>query len=101
MAVLVVLTTAPNASSARKIAEGLVRKRLAACVTVLKGAFSVYRWRGKIEKAPEVQLLIKTTEGKFQALRRWMEKKHPYESPEIIGWRVSVGSAKYLSWINH
>ncbi|MBI4432942.1 MAG: divalent-cation tolerance protein CutA [Candidatus Omnitrophica bacterium] len=99
MAVALLLTTAPNSRMGKRLAEGLVQNRLAACVTILKGALSVYRWGGKVEKTAEVQLLIKTTARKSAAVRRWIEEHHSYEVPEIISLRVSAGSARYLSWI--
>ena len=96
---LLVLCTCPDAASAARIAETLVAERLAACVTRLPGARSVYRWQGAIEQADEVQLLIKTTRACFEPLRARLAALHPYEVPEILALPIEAGHAPYLDWL--
>ncbi len=97
--VLIVLCTCENQQQAASIAEALVEGRLAACVNVLPGVRSVYRWKGAVEGAEEVLLLIKTTRERFAAVRERIEVLHSYEVPEIIAVPLVEGSEKYLSWL--
>ncbi len=99
MAVRLILTTCPDAASAADIARALVERRLAACVTRLPGAVSVYRWKNAVEEAEEVQLLIKTTTERMLLLMETLADLHPYEEPEILAFDVAGGSPTYLSWI--
>jgi periplasmic divalent cation tolerance protein len=71
---------------------------LAACVTVLSGAESFYRWEGKMERAAEKVLFIKTTKARFSDVESYLKKSHPYELPEIIALKIQ-GSSEYLKWI--
>jgi len=96
---LVVLTTAPDRKTADSLAKALVREKLAACVSVSAGAVSHYRWKGKIERAREALLVIKTLDRKFPALEKFISKNHPYDVPELVALRVARGSRKYLSWL--
>ena len=99
MQALLVLCTCPDEASATRIAQALVAERLAACVTRLPGARSVYRWHGAIEQADEVQLLIKTTRAGFEPLRTRLAALHPYAVPEILALPVEAGHAPYLDWL--
>lgn len=99
MAVRLVLSTCPDEKVSAEIARALVGRRLAACVTRLPGAVSVYRWRGAVEEAEEVQLLIKTTAGRVPALIRSLAELHPYEEPEILVFAAAGGAPGYLAWI--
>lgn len=99
MAVRLVLTTCPDEDTAGHIARELVERRLAACVTRLAGARSVYRWRERLEEDAEVQLLIKTTEERVPALVAALRALHPYEEPECIAVPVTEGGEGYLGWI--
>ena len=96
---IVVLTTCPSAAEAEKLARDLVDSGLAACVSVIPQIRSFYRWKGAVEDATEWQLLIKTPESRFSALRERIEAVHPYEVPEIIALPIVAGSAKYLAWL--
>jgi len=96
---LLVFTTLPDASSARALAETLVAERLAACVNVLAPCESIYRWRGKVERAAETPLLIKTTRERYAALEAAVRAAHPYELPELIAVPVACGLAGYLDWV--
>jgi len=97
---LVVLCTCPDASTAERLAEQLVGERLAACVSVLPGVTSVYRWQGKIERAGEVLLLAKTRADRYAALEKSLASAHPYELPEIIAVPIHQGLEGYLAWID-
>lgn len=99
MAVLVCLSTCPDAASAAAIAEALVGERLAACVNQLPGLRSVYRWEGKVEHDEEVLLLIKTTPDRLAALTARLQALHPNELPELIAVEAAGGLAPYLSWV--
>lgn len=96
---LLVLNTCPNAKIAKQLATRLVREKLAVCINILPIAQSIYRWRGKVESAKEVLLLIKTTAGRYRGLEARIRTLHPYELPEIISVGITGGYAPYLSWI--
>ena len=95
----VVLTTAGSAEEANKIAEGLVQRRLAACVNMVGPMTSVYRWQGKVERAQEWLLLIKTTAGVADDVGDAIKELHSYELPEFLVIHASGGSPAYLAWV--
>ncbi|HRN81199.1 MAG TPA: divalent-cation tolerance protein CutA [Nitrosomonas europaea] len=99
--ILLVLTNFPNDTSARELAEMLVDRRLAACINILQGCTSVYRWQGLTETASEVPVLIKTTRQRYEAVEQAIKSLHPYELPEIIAVPVDNGLPAYLQWIAH
>ena len=76
-----------------------MEQQLAACVNILPGIESIYRWRGKVESAREWLLLIKTTAEKFPAVRDAIREVHSYELPECIAIAIEEGSEEYLEWI--
>ncbi len=96
---IVVLVTAPTPDRAAEIARALVDERLAACGNVVPGLRSIYRWEGKVQEDEEALLLLKTTRGRFEALRERVVALHPYDVPEVIALPVEAGSAPYLAWI--
>jgi periplasmic divalent cation tolerance protein len=96
---LLVLTNLPDRDAAEKLAHGLVERRLAACVNVLAGCTSIYRWKGVIENAQEVPVLIKTRSALYDELEAAINDLHPYEVPEIIAVPVVRGLAEYLAWV--
>lgn len=97
--ILIVMTNLPNAQAAEAIASTLVEARLAACVSLLPAVQSVYRWQGKVERATEVTLLIKTTQRHYAALEAAIRAAHPYELPEVIALPVTTGLPSYLQWV--
>jgi periplasmic divalent cation tolerance protein len=97
---IVVLNTCASAEEAEKIARGLIDARLAACVSVLGGARSFYRWQGVVENADEWLLLIKTSRERFESVRLELQKLHSYEVPEIIALPIVDGAANYLNWLD-
>ena len=96
----VVLVTAPSEATAVEIGRTLVDERLAACVNVVPGMRSFYRWKGSIEDSAEWLLVIKSSRERFDALRTALEKLHSYEVPEVIALSVIDGSQNYLNWMD-
>jgi periplasmic divalent cation tolerance protein len=93
------LSTIDNAQQAEAIAEALVTERLAACVNLVSNVFSIYKWRGAIEKTAEILLIIKTSEEKREKAMRRLVELHPYEVPEVIAFPIEAGHAPYLAWV--
>jgi periplasmic divalent cation tolerance protein len=99
-AAILVLTSLPDHESAQTLARSLVTGRLAACVNVGAPVESMYHWRGEIETAREVPVVIKTRQALYGAVEAAVKAAHPYELPEIIAVPVIHGLAGYLDWIN-
>jgi periplasmic divalent cation tolerance protein len=98
---IIVLTNCGSAKEARRIAKALVDRRLAACVnTVTAPVESIYRWKGKVEKAKEYLVILKTSRARFSAVERTIRELHSYEVPEIIALPIVAGSRDYLSWLD-
>ncbi|OGX13925.1 MAG: hypothetical protein A2351_03305 [Omnitrophica bacterium RIFOXYB12_FULL_50_7] len=95
-----ILSTVPGIKRARILAGLLISRRLAACVQILPGLESHYRWRGKKETSKEVLLLIKTQVSNYKRLEKTLLENHPYEVPEIICLPITKGSKAYLDWIS-
>jgi periplasmic divalent cation tolerance protein len=96
----IVLVTCGNLMEARRIAGKVVRKRLAACATVILGPVqSVYRWKGKVQTSREQLVLIKTIEKQLPALEAEVKRLHSYDVPEFIAIPVIHGSTGYLNWL--
>lgn len=99
MSLLLCLTTCPDPDSADRLARALVEERLAACVSVLPGVQSTYRWQGALEQASEYLLLIKTTRARYPALQARLPALHPYELPELVAVESSAALPAYLQWV--
>ncbi len=99
MPVLLVLTNAPDAALADRLAQELIELGCAACVNILAPCTSVYRWRGGVERSAEVPMLIKTTQLQYAAVESAIRKLHSYELPEIIAVPVTQGLPAYLAWV--
>ena len=97
--VRLVLSTCPDAQTADRLATALVDERLAACVNVLPGVHSTYRWQGTVERSEEVLLLIKTTADRQDELAARLQALHPYELPEAVAVVATGGLAAYLDWV--
>jgi len=97
---LIVYCTCPDRQTAEKIAGTLVTERLAACVSIVSGVTSVYKWEGKLEKSDEIMLMIKTTQAGYAKLEQSIVAEHPYELPEIMAVSVTDGLDPYLRWID-
>jgi periplasmic divalent cation tolerance protein len=96
---VIVFTNLPDREAAVKLANELVAKKLAACVNVLSECTSVYRWKGSIENAREVPVLIKTRAARYAEVEAAIRGLHPYELPEIIAVPVVRGFDDYLRWV--
>jgi len=97
---IAVFLTAANREEARRLAEMLVDRRLAACVQIIPEMESVYRWQGKTERQTEVLLIAKTLSGKFAELETEVRQVHSYETPEIVAVPLVAGSGPYLDWLS-
>jgi periplasmic divalent cation tolerance protein len=96
---IVTLCTVPDRKTGETIAAALVEERLAACVNLVPGLSSTYRWKGKVEQAAECLLIIKTGVSRFDVLKRRIQELHPNELPEIIALPIIHGDRAYLDWI--
>ncbi len=97
---IVVYSTCDSEEQAGAIARSLLEQRLAACVTILPGARSIYRWKGEIEDNPEWMLVIKSRRDLMDQLRAAIGKIHSYEVPELLAVPVVDGSEEYLAWLD-
>ena len=96
---LVILTTTPDSAVADRLAEGLVRERLAACVQILPQMTSVYSWEGEIRKDAEHLLLIKTADEMYEKVRAFLTRIHPYAVPEIVAIETEKVAEPYRRWL--
>jgi periplasmic divalent cation tolerance protein len=97
---VVLLSTVGTAEDAERIARALVERRLAACVNVVPGLVSVYRWKGEVRRDDERLLIIKTRAAKLEALREALVTLHPYDLPELVALPIEAGHAPYLAWLD-
>jgi periplasmic divalent cation tolerance protein len=95
----IVLTTVADGEEGRRLGRTLVEERLAACVSLVPGVESIYRWKGEVESAGEILLLIKTGVEQLEALEKRLHELHSYETPEFLVLKVEAGSAAYLKWL--
>ena len=97
--VLVVLSTFPNLEKARQIGTLMVDMQLAACVTLVPGVESIYRWEGRVCRETEVQALFKVARAGEPALTKALLEAHPYDVPEILALPAAGGNEAYLRWV--
>jgi periplasmic divalent cation tolerance protein len=97
----IVLCTVPDEAGAQQIASVLVEERLAACVNIVAGITSVYRWQDAVESAAELLLIIKTNAAVYPRLQDRIRALHPYELPEIIAVSPAGGLPDYFAWITN
>jgi len=97
--VVLVLVTVDSEETGLKIARSLVAERLAACVNIVPGLRSIYRWQGQVEDDSELLLLIKTRQALIEPLRARVTQLHPYDLPEVAALAISGGSEDYLDWV--
>jgi periplasmic divalent cation tolerance protein len=97
--VFVVLVTVKNVKEAVRIGEEMVDMKLAACANVIPGVQSIYRWKGKVAKAQEALLILKSTKHRYRTLEKAIKTMHTYEVPEVIALPVIKGSAAYVRWV--
>jgi periplasmic divalent cation tolerance protein len=98
-AALLALSSAPSPDEAERLGRLLVERGLAACVNLLPGVRSIYRWKGQLNVDSECLLLIKTSRERFEELRQALVAAHPYELPELIAVEIGAGHAPYLEWL--
>lgn len=99
MPALLVLSTFPDAETARRVTRAVVEERLAACGNLVPAIESIYRWKGTLETSTEVLVLFKTTGESYSRLEARIRELHPYELPEIVAVALSGGLPGYLGWI--
>ena len=97
---IVVLITAGSEEEAHKIARLLVNEKKAACVNIVPGVDSLFRWKGKIDSARETLLLVKTRASLFPEIISLVKEAHSYEVPEIIALPIIAGSEDYFKWLD-
>ena len=97
---LVALSTVATAEDAERIARSLVEQGVAACVNVVPGMVSFYRWQGRLERDAEVLLIIKTRGERFEDLKAALLAEHPYEVPELVALPIAAGHDRYLEWLD-
>ena len=95
----VVLVTAPKLTVARKLAHGILNKRLAACANLVPGVESHYWWEGKICADSEILMVIKTSRANLKVLEKFVLTEHPYDTPEFVVLPIDTGSRRYLEWL--
>jgi periplasmic divalent cation tolerance protein len=96
---IVLLSTAGSVDDARRLARLLVEERLAACVNVIDGVRSIYRWQGAVQEDAEALLVIKTSALRYRGLAERLLAEHPYDTPELIRLDLDGGDARYLAWL--
>ena len=97
---LVALSTVATAVDAERLARALVERRLAACVNVVPGVVSHYRYQGELHREQEQLLVIKTRAERMDALRAALAELHPYQVPELVALEITSGSDAYLKWLD-
>jgi periplasmic divalent cation tolerance protein len=97
---ILVLSTADSLELAKKIASALIVEREAACVNIIPGIRSIYRWEGKVNDDEEFLLLIKSTDDRFEAIRARICLLHTYKTPEVIAIPITAGDSNYLNWLH-
>ncbi len=97
--ILLAISTFPDAETANLIAQTLVEEKLVACVNLIPGVHSIYRWKEKLETAGEIIAFFKTARDRKEAFQEKLCSLHPYEVPEIIFVPVGSGLPAYLRWV--
>lgn len=98
---IIVLISCGSRAEARRIARALVEARLAACVNIVEARVeSIYRWNGKVERARELLLIVKSSRKRFAALEAQVRQMHSYDVPEIVAVPIERGSRAYLAWLD-
>lgn len=92
--------TTPSEGVAIKLAEGLLSQNLAACVNIVPGVKSMYKWEGKVNTDTEFMMVIKTRTSRLMEMTEWIRKNHPYKVCEVISMPITHGNPPYLQWIS-
>jgi len=96
---ILIISSAPDTATSEKIANRLIEQDLAACVNIVPGMRSIYKWQGKLESGSEQLLLIKAPQTMYAAIEKQIAAMHPYELPEIIAVSIEAGLPAYLDWV--
>lgn len=96
---IIILVTTKSSREANKIATKLVEGKLIACANIVKGVQSIFRWKGKVDKASETLLILKSKKSCFVKVVKMVKKYHSYDVPEIIALPIIDGSKDYLNWV--
>ena len=99
--VLILVCTCPDAATARRLAGGLLERKLAACVNILPEIRSMYRWQGELHDDSEALMVVKTVHQAYAEVEAWLLQHHPYDVPEVLAVQVQAGSAAYLEWVQN
>jgi periplasmic divalent cation tolerance protein len=95
----IVLVTAPDLKTARRLARTALAARLIACANLVPKIESHYRWQGKLEQSAEILMVMKTTKERLAALEKFILARHPYDTPEFVVLNLAGGSKRYLAWL--
>ena len=96
---IVILVTAKDEAQANKIVEKLVEEKLIACANIVPGIRSIFRWQGKVDRADEVLLVLKSRRRHFPAIVKAVKALHSYDVPEVIALPIVEGNKDYLNWL--
>ena len=99
MSEIIIFCTVDSEELGEKIADALLEAREAACVNIVSGVRSIYRWEGKLCRDAELLLIIKSVAEKFEAVRETIRRIHTYQVPEVIAFPITAGDADYLKWL--
>lgn len=99
MSEVFVYVTCPSVREAEDIGRVIVKRRLVACVNIIRGMTSMYWWQGKVESAQEVVLIAKTVDNKMEELTTAIVAMHPYDTPCVVSFPLTGGSDTFLEWI--
>ena len=94
-----ILVTAPDLETARKLSRAALERRLVACANLVPAIESHYWWQGRIESGTEVLVLLKTTDERVSALQHLVLEQHPYDTAAFVVLPLEAGSPRYLAWI--
>jgi len=95
----IVLVTAPDLKTARRLARAALEARLIACANLVPKIESHYRWQGKMERSTEVLMILKTSKARLRKLEKLVLAGHPYDTPEFVVWPLRQGTKRYLDWL--
>ena len=95
----IILVTAPDLKTARRLARAALAARLIACANLVPKIESHYRWKGRLERSAEVLMVMKTTQARVAALEKLIMAEHPYHTPEFVVLNLAGGAKKYLAWL--
>jgi periplasmic divalent cation tolerance protein len=94
----IVLVTAPDLKTGRRLAKGALDAHLIACANIVPKIESHYRWQGRVERSTEVLLVLKTSQARLAALEKLVITEHPYDTPEFVVLNPTGGTKRYLGW---